>query len=207
MAMFLAFLALNSGLETAGASSAKYWIYPLQTIVCACVLLVYKREYELATPRRVGIAVAIAVLVFIIWISPQAFFGAPPRTTGYAPSIFADRPQLYWANLALRFLRLVVVVPFIEEIFWRGFLLRYLIRNDFARVPVGSFSWLSFAVVSLAFTSTHALPDWPAALLCGALYNCVAYWTKSLASCVAAHALTNLLLGIWIMQTRQWGFW
>src|SRR6266576_3557256 len=40
-----------------------------------------------------------------------------------------------------------------------------------------------------------------------ALYNVVAYRTQSFASCVLAHAVTNLLLGLWIMQTRQWGFW
>jgi membrane protease YdiL (CAAX protease family) len=39
------------------------------------------------------------------------------------------------------------------------------------------------------------------------LYNLVAYRTRSLASCVVAHAVTNLLLGLWIMATRQWGFW
>jgi CAAX prenyl protease-like protein len=98
-------------------------------------------------------------------------------------------------------------VPLVEEIFWRGFLLRYVVSSDFRRVPFGSFSWLSFGIVSLAFMSTHSLSDWPAALFCGALYNCVAYWTKSLTSCVVAHAVTNLLLGCWIMQTRQWGFW
>jgi CAAX prenyl protease-like protein len=210
MATFLLLLALNSALKSAGGGfwlrSAEYWVYPLQTVACGGVLLIYRREYELAFPRRVWIAIAVALVVFVIWISPQAFFGAAPRTSGYNPEIFAE-PPLYWTNVALRFLRLVIVVPLIEEIFWRGFLLRYLISNDFARVPFGSFSWFSFAVVSIAFMSTHAFPDWPAALICGALYNCVAYWTKSLASCVIAHALTNLLLGVWIMQTRQWGFW
>lgn len=210
MAVFLLLLALNSAAKTAGGgfwfSSPEYWVYPLQTLVCGVLLLVYKREYEFAAPRRVWIAVVVAVVVFLVWIAPHALFGALPRTSGFNPEVFRG-PAVYWMTVTLRFLRLVVVVPFVEEIFWRGFLLRYLISNDFARVPFGSFTWLSFAVVSFAFMSTHALPDWPAALVCGALYNCVAYWTKSLFSCVIAHALTNLLLGLWIMQTRQWGFW
>jgi CAAX prenyl protease-like protein len=66
---------------------------------------------------------------------------------------------------------------------------------------------LSFLVVTLTFGFSHQRPDWPAALVCGALYNLVAYRTKSLATCVATHALTNLLLGLWIMKSSQWGFW
>ena len=75
------------------------------------------------------------------------------------------------------------------------------------RVQVGTFSWLSFSVVTLGFGFSHSAEDRIAALLTGVLYNWVAYRTKSLASCVLVHAVTNFLLGLWIMQTRQWGFW
>jgi len=32
-----------------------------------------------------------------------------------------------------------------EEIFWRTFLLRFVIDEHFEQVPFGKFSWLSFA--------------------------------------------------------------
>ena len=102
---------------------------------------------------------------------------------------------------------LLVVVPLVEEIFWRGFLLRLLIDEDFERVPFGTFSWFSFSIVTLGFALSHSPADWPAALVTGALYNAVAYRTKSLSSCILTHAVTNLLLGLWIMKTGQWGFW
>ena len=101
----------------------------------------------------------------------------------------------------------MIVVPLVEETFWRGFVLRYLINERFTAVAVGAFSWLSFVVVTFGFGFAHSRPDWIAALVTSALYNLVAYRTKSLSSCVVAHALTNLLLGGWIMATRQWGFW
>jgi hypothetical protein len=101
----------------------------------------------------------------------------------------------------------VVVAPLVEEIFWRGFLLRYLNNEKFTSIAVGTFSWSSFLVVTVAFGFSHPRADWMPALICGALYNLVACRTHSLASCVVAHAITNLLLGLWIMQTRQWGFW
>ena len=55
--------------------------------------------------------------------------------------------------------------------------------------------------------SAASSADWPAAALTGALYNFVAYRTRSLSACVLAHALTNALLGLWILRTGQWGFW
>lgn len=184
-----------------------YWTYPVQTLVCGALLWWFWSDYQLGRPAKVWFALLIGVGVFVLWIAPQQFFGLEPRRVGFDPDIFAAQPGLYWGTVALRFLRLVIVVPLIEEIFWRGFLLRYLINERFTTVAMGTFSWLSFVVVTVAFGFAHSRDDWAAALVCGALYNLVAYRTGSLASCVVAHATTNLLLGIWIMQTRQWGFW
>jgi CAAX prenyl protease-like protein len=211
MAVFLALLGLNSLLEKPGGAfwlaSPEYWIYPAQTIVCGLLLIWFWRVYRLQPLRRIVFSVAVALLVFALWISPQALFGWAPRSDGFNPEVFSDQPTAYWGTVFFRFLRLVVVVPLVEEIFWRGFLLRYLINEKFTTVPVGAFSWFSFAVVTVAFGFAHSRADWIPALITGALYNCVAYRTKSLSSCVLAHALTNLLLGLWIMKTRQWGFW
>ena len=211
MAAFLALLALASVLRKPGAgfwlASPEYWIYPAETLVCGAVLGWFWREYDLAAPRKVWFALATGLAVFAVWIAPQQFFGFAPRLTGFDPEIFGTPSAAYWATVIFRFLRLVVVVPLVEEIFWRGFLLRYLIDERFTAVAIGTFSWLSFIVVTLVFGFSHSRADWVAAAICGALYNLVAYRTRSLASCIVAHAVTNCLLGVWVMQTRQWGFW
>lgn len=211
MAVFLLLLALRSLLQNMGGAfwlvSPEFWIYPAQTILCGALLLWFWREYELRAARQIAFALLIGAGVFCLWISPQVLFGFAPRLDGFNPEVFSAQPAAYWTTLILRFLRLVVVVPLVEEIFWRGFLLRYFINEKFHAVPIGAFSWLSFAVATAGFGFTHSRPDWIAAFVAGALYNCVAYRTKSLASCVLAHAVTNLLLGLWIMQNRQWGFW
>jgi uncharacterized protein len=211
MALFLLLLGLRDLLARIGGpfwvSSAEYWIYPTQTILCGGMILWFWREYRLTWPQRVGFGVAIGLLVFVLWISPQAFFGFSRRTSGFNPTIFADQKLLYALTIFFRFLRLVVVVPLVEEIFWRGFLLRFLVHENFEQVPFGKFSWMSFAVVSFAFGLSHPTADWPAAIITGMLYNWVAYATKSLSTCVLTHATTNLLLGLWIMKTAQWGFW
>lgn len=212
MVMFLFLLGAGSVLRKVGNniwfSSAEYWIYPVQTILCGALLIRFYREYRFQPPTQVGFIIATGVLVFVLWISPQQFLGLAPRTIGFNPvGIVGNQSVLYWSTIILRFLRLVIVVPFVEEIFWRGFLLRYLIDENFERVPLGAFSWLSFSIVALAFAFSHSPADWPAALVTGAIYNGVAYRTKNLSSCILTHAITNLLLGLWIMKTKQWGFW
>jgi CAAX protease family protein len=184
-----------------------YWTYPAQTLICGAIVVWFWRDYEFRAASKVWSAALIGVVVFAVWIAPQQFLGFEPRLIGFDPDLFAPQPALYWTTVVFRFVRLVIVVPLLEEIFWRGFLLRYLINERFASVVIGTFSWLSFLVVTIAFGFAHSRADWVAALICGALYNLVAYRTRSLASCVLAHATTNLLLGMWIMQTRQWGFW
>lgn len=211
MGVFVGLLMLGSLIRNPGGPSwraaPEYWLYPIQTVLCGALLFWFWRRYDFGRPRKLVFTIAVAVIVFLLWIAPQQFFGAAPRRTGFDPSVFQDRPEFYWASVGLRFLRLVVFVPLVEEIFWRGFLLRYLIRERFWELPVGTFSWLSFVAVTAGFGFSHSRADWVAALVTGMLYNLIAYRTKSLASCVVAHALTNLLLGIWIMTTRQWGFW
>lgn len=188
-------------------SEPRYWVFPLQTIVCAVLLIRSWRYYELGPPRRPFFTTAIGILALLVWIAPQQWLGAAPRLDGFDPAFFGASGWPYLANLTVRFLRLVVVVPLLEEIFWRGFLLRYLINEDFTKVPFGTFSWLSFGVVTAGFCLEHSFPDYPAAILTGVLYNLVAYRARSLSSCVLVHAVTNLLLGIYVLRTGQLGFW
>ena len=190
--------------------SPEFWVYPLQTLACALLMLRYRREYPRAvSPLAALLGLAVGAGVFALWISPQAFFHFAPRTAdGFDPTpLLASGPAAYRLTVALRFLRLAVVVPCLEEIFWRGFLLRFLIKEDFLSLPFGAWTPLSFGIVVLGFTFEHSRPDWPAALATGILYNLVAVRTRSLPACVLAHALTNTLLGWYVMATRQWGFW
>jgi CAAX prenyl protease-like protein len=126
---------------------------------------------------------------------------------GFNLDTLAPWPALYRGELILRLARTALVVPLLEEIFWRGFLLRYLIDEKFETVPMGAYAWKANAVVVIGFMLEHSSQDWAAALVAGLLYNVVAYRTRSLSCCVLAHAVTNALLAGFILSTRQWGFW
>lgn len=213
-ALFLLGLALVSAVvHFAGKSDhlllAKpaYWVFPLQTIACAIALVVFWKCYEFGSSRVVPLAIGAGLVVFVLWVSPQMLFGQPARLDGFDPTVFENDPALYWGTVVARFLRLVVVVPLVEEIFWRGFLQRYLVNERFQTVPFGKYTHLSFWGVVIGFTLVHSSADYPAAVLTGAIYGWLFVRTKTLLAPIVAHAVTNLALGLYIMKTGQWGFW
>ena len=183
-----------------------YWIYPIQTAFCAAALIWFRKSYDFSgiTGGKLLIGVVAGLIVFGLWVAPQEVLHRAARTEGFDPGVV---PGLTPWMLAARFSRLVIIVPLVEEIFWRGFLLRYLMREDFTSLPFGSSNRFSFWAVVVAFSIVHAKEDWPAAFLTGILFNLVAGRTKSLPACVAAHATANLALGCYICATHQWGFW
>ncbi len=224
---------MNQGLNSAHfhplGDDAMYVVYPVQTLVCAGVLAWFWPRYRLRMPEGAGLAIAAGVLVLICWVAPGAIFlqaarpggggigGGPvrwavsffqlPRTAGFNPDLFGGSPIVYWTEIVFRLARTAIVVPLLEEIFWRGFLLRYFIRDEFTAVPFGTYARNANLIVAVAFMLEHSSPDWPAALVAGFGYNIVAFRTRSLSSCVLAHAITNALLAAYILHTRQWGFW
>jgi hypothetical protein len=211
----LFFLPLQFSDQIAGLGDSiffqdpQYLVYPLQTLACAAAIIYFWPAWKLRLPslRAWGWAVLLAILIFFIWVSPQMFFGAPPRTEGFDPTVFEENPWLYWTNLIFRFLRLVVIVPIVEEVFWRGFLQRFLIEQDVDEVPLGRFTWFSFLGVAFFFGLAHLPDDFWVAVITGLLWNWLIVHTKSLSACIISHALINAALGIWILQTGQYGFW
>ena len=199
------------------------WVYPVQVIVTLGFLLRYWKCYRFDWSLKWSlVAVVFGAVGIGFWLLPTTLYdawgmqgeatewlkrlGFAARREGFDPGIF-EHPAAYWSSLIMRFVRAVIVVALVEEIFWRGFLMRFLVREDFEKVRIGEFQWKAFLLVAVFFMLVHSMADWPAAFLCGLVYNFVAVKTGSLAACVVAHSLTNLGLGAYIMATRQWGFW
>lgn len=132
------------------------------------------------------------------WISPG------PRV-GFNPFASISQPSLAWAFIAVRMIGLAVLVPIAEEIFWRGFLLRWTIAERWREVPVGRYELKSFLIVTLLFTLAH--PEWFAAATYAVLLNGLLYWKKDLWQCVVAHAVSNAVLGAYVLGTERWELW
>jgi hypothetical protein len=100
---------------------------------------------------------------------------------------------------------LVLLVPFMEELFWRSFGLRYATRTDFQALPIGTFSAAGAAATCAVFALAH--PEWVVALVFAAGMTLLLWKTKSLFACFVAHAVANLALGTYVVTQGAWGLW
>ena len=227
--IFLGFLLLNGVVKSDSASAPWYlahseqWVYPLQTFVTLAAIGFWWKNYTLrpCNARIAVLAVAAGAAGIALWIMPSWLFdrGLVPENKwlgftsragdGFDPTLWQDQPAAYWSVILLRFLRMTVAVAFAEELFWRGFLWRMISDpyRDFSVVPFAQRSWKALAVVVALFVSEHGTPDRAAALVYGLIISALYLRTKSVGACVLAHAVSNLILGLYVMTTRQWGFW
>lgn len=117
-----------------------------------------------------------------------------------------DEPAAAYGFLALRFFGLALVVPIIEEFFLRGFVMRFVIETDWWKVPFGTLTPAAIAAGTLVPVLLH-----PGEILAAAVWFSLVTWlmahTKNIWDCVAAHAVTNLLLGVYVVATGEWHFW
>lgn len=183
-------------------------IYPVK-ILAVIVALVYcwksYDELDRKEPRGAGLAwaAAVGVLVFVLWINMDWEFAVMGEQTAYDPRTLPG--GWLWAFVAVRLLGAAVVVPVFEEIFWRSFILRYIVNPDFTSVSIGTFTWVSFLLSAALFGAEHHL--WLAGIVAGLLYNLLCYKTRSISACIVSHGVTNLLLGVYVLLTGHWQFW
>ncbi|BCR05301.1 CAAX prenyl protease-related protein [Desulfuromonas versatilis] len=202
-------MAIDQGLISQGGSFLPY-LYPVKALVTAGVVVFFRKRYDELRPADLGrvdhtlASIVVGLIVFALWVNmdwPFATFGDPK---GLDPSVFEDTRLRSWM-IAFRLFGAVLVVPVMEELFWRSFLLRYVIGNDFTKVPIGAFSWTSFLVTVVLFGLEHNY--YLAGMMAGAAFNLLLYYTRSIAQCVLCHAVANLALGVYVLQTGQWRFW
>jgi CAAX prenyl protease-like protein len=157
--------------------------------------------------QGIGLGVAVGVFVTLAWVGLDGRYPAIPLLG--SRSAFDPRSITNFAArvgyVLVRGLGLVVLVPLIEELFWRSFLMRFVIDpDDFRRVPIGRVTWLAGAVTAVLFALAH--PEWLPALLTGAAWALLLHHTKSLAACLASHVTANLLLICYTIATNSWRF-
>ena len=215
-AVFLIFIGLQQsivGLTEKGILAATdkqlLYLYPVKALVVAGLLLAFWRQYhelrlrDLADLKRTAGSILLGLLVFVLWINMDWNCATVGECKGYDPTLTTG-----WVSpllIGFRLFGAVLVVPLMEELFWRSFLLRYLINSDFEGVAIGTFTWGSFIISAVLFGLEHNLLL--AGIMAGVAYNLLLYRTKSVAQCVLAHAVTNLALGIYVLQTGHWYFW
>lgn len=174
------------------------WIYPLQVVVCGAYLVAVRREAEWAADlRRCLLGAAFGAVGIGLWLIPY-FTGWIPAEDGFCPERYLGAGSTATvAAYACRFARAALIVPFVEEFFWRGYLMRWCVNRDFPQnVPLGKATWLSYAVVTGAFMLVHRPCDYAGALVYGSLAFLLVVRTRGLVPVIIMHAVANLIMGI-----------
>ena len=188
-----------------------FWV---RFFVCSALILWLSRPYLSFRPSYALTTIAVGIAVFPIWIGPDVVFGPAYRhlflfdnsVLGHPQSSLAPNLQRNLPFLTIRMLSSFALVPVLEELFWRGWLMRWLIDRDFLKVPLGTYRAGAFWIVAVLFASEHG-PYWDVGLITGIIYNLWVVRARNLADCILAHAVTNAALGVYVLVAGQWQYW
>lgn len=207
-ALFMLLLALRGAVEGAGLDGR--WIYGLAVAVVGGTLAFFWRDYaELArgsgpTAREALLAVGVGLAVYALWVrltAPWMVIGEP--SASFVPLDAAG--ALVWSLVVLRFVGAALLVPLMEELFWRSFLMRWIERGDFTGVDPRRVGAKALLLSTFVFTLAHT--QWLAAVIAGLAYAGLYRASGRLWVAVIAHAVTNAALGVHVVLTGQWQFW
>lgn len=211
-ATFIAFIVLESlageWLRSKGFDTR--WLYGARAVTVGILLLIFWQHYtELhsfsgITIRQILAAVAAGIVVFVLWINLDQSWATTGEPAAFDPTLSKDADP----DLVLVFFRLLgmaLIVPVMEELFWRSYLLRRIGSENFLAADPGKTGFYAVLISTILFASEHN--QWFAGLLAGLVYALVYMRTRNLWLPIISHAVTNGVLGWWILSTGEWKFW
>ena len=203
---FVIFVLLTAGQGKFGPASA-YWFYFAKTVVGLGMILALRPFIAEMRWAFSWEAVAVGVGIFAVWVGLDPFYPKffTATATGNPNIQFGEHSALAWFFIGVHIAGMTWVVPPLEEVFYRSFLYRYLAKQDFLSVPPGKFLPLPFFVTAGIFGFSHN--EWLAGIICGAAYQWLVIRKNRLGDAMTAHAITNFLLGVWIVWRGDWHFW
>jgi CAAX prenyl protease-like protein len=208
-AVFMLLLGVRGALPAGGDFDAR-WVYGLGVALTGAVLLWFRQEYgefarqNLPTAAEAALAVAVGALVFWLWIVLDApWMQIGTATAGFTPLTGDGQPM--WPLIAVRWIGAALLVPVMEELFWRSFLMRWIEHATFEAVDPQRVGLKAIVLSTFVFMLAHTL--WLAAIVAGLAYAWLYRHTGKLWVAVIAHAVTNGALGVWVVVTGNWAYW
>lgn len=199
------------------------WAYAIRSLICAVLFLALRpwRFYPPVTWHHWPLALTVGLGVFVIWVAmehPRAALLGPLQELyirwGILP-LGELRPPLGaspyapetcgWPLTVARIAGSGLVIGVIEEFFWRGFLYRWLIGGDFRAIDPARFARGPFWATAALFALEHR--EWLAGFAAGALYGWLFIRSRDIWTVAIAHAVTNLVLGAYVVATGAYQFW
>jgi len=167
-------------------------------------------KFEAAHP---WLSLLVGAVVFGIWVAPDTLWPGwrshwlfVNPLFGEAGASLAPGAMQDPLSLALRSTRAIVLVPIVEELFWRGWMMRWIENPDFEKVPLGSWHARAFWITAALFALEHG-SYWEVGLAAGLAYNAWLVRTRNLGDLILAHAATNACLCAWVLFTGRFEYW
>lgn len=229
MAAYLLLTSAESFLPQGPEGSAHPTWYPVAYGVKAAVLLAVMwlcrstwADLRIGPERRIDwvIAAVLGLAVAVVWVGAERLVEAAVSASGLAlpswlgglsgrrmafdPTVLSPGARIGF--LGVRLVGLVLLVPVFEELFWRSFLMRFVIDpDDFRRIPIGRVTPLAVGVTSVGFAAAH--PEWLPALVTGLAWAWLLGRSRSVGVCVLSHVVANMGLGAYVLTTGDYRFW
>jgi len=207
-ACYIAMLALEGQAHDLFAGFDVRWLYPLKILLVVGLLAAFRRAYTELRGFEFSLGDAVlslvaGLVVLAVWVGLDvswAVVGDPGA--GYDPR---DAGRINWLLAGLRLAGAALVVPLMEELFWRSFVMRWLDRSDFLTVNPAAVTWRAVLISSVVFGFEHH--QWLAGIFAGVVYAWLYRRTGRLHYAIFSHGVTNGALGIWVLATGQWSYW
>ena len=191
--------------------------YICKAIIVPVALLILWKHYTKIRWDHWLLGIVFGILGLVQWVGMEKllmsqdwlFWTRMSRNVvaeAFNPFEHFDSPGAMWTFIAIRWAAASLVVPVMEELFWRDFLWRSIAApNDFKLAQVGEYDRNALLLVPLFFATVHV--QWLTAIVWGFMVSLLLLRTKSLGACIIMHGVTNFFLGVYVLHTREWFFW
>jgi uncharacterized protein len=186
---------------------SQYWVYALKTLLGAWIVWIMRPYIQEMRWKFSWEAIAVGVLVFVAWVGLDGRYPLlSAREAAFDPGrTYGPGSALALFFIGVRTLGSSIVVPPLEEVFYRSFIYRYLIKSDFLKIPLGHFDLRAFLIAGVVFGIAHF--EWLPGILCAFAYQWLVHRKGRLGDAMTAHAITNFLLALWVIFRGAYYFW
>ena len=203
----LPYLALVAASLLSQASSAGFeWLYGIRVLIVAFAATCYWRQYRAMDWSFSWLAPLAGVGIAAAWIEWARWIHRADAANPMAAGLLGLTPGQRFAWLGLRVVAAVCVIPFAEELAFRGFLARRLTSADVEGLSLQRMSVLGVVGSSLLYGLMQG-PMWAVGIPSGMVLCLVARWRGRLGDAVAAHATANLLVAVWVLTLHDYSPW
>jgi len=178
-------------------------LYPVRVVVAVVCLLALRTSYKGLIVRLNMSNVVVGLAVYGLWVAT-----VPPASDSgdflYGSLLEMKAPaRVVW--IVMRVFGSTLIVPIVEELAFRGYLLRRLTARNFEAVSYANVAWLPLVGSSLVFGSLHG--HLLAGTIAGLLFGLVQARGGRIGDAIAAHAIANGLIAMQVLFLSHWGWW